>query len=277
MKIVMTARWTGWIKEEPFERQYRYPMFAAAHAVSLIKNGGVYPQDIIVISNIENNSYLDFLDKIGVQVLVDKSNLNKFTKCIQVAKQNPEDIVCWVDADMYLFNKIDFSLTIKNLLSKTEMLTGDGGLFDPINKITKVTEQWNPEDFINVWGFSIQELIDWSIREKRKWCLGVLYALKSETLIKYEKQLDRNSYDELLAFALSKLVNTDYVLGDQPKSENKLIIKHCDSSRFFYLQNPCDSKSMPQDFYWVHYGGGFKVLNINTHIDDFCNSIINHF
>lgn len=41
----MTAKWTGWIKDPPIERQYRYPMFAAAHAVSLIKNGGVSPQD----------------------------------------------------------------------------------------------------------------------------------------------------------------------------------------------------------------------------------------
>ena len=74
MKIVIIARKTGWVKEEPLERQDRYPMFAAAHCVSLVKNGNIQPQDITVISDIEKNKYLDFLKKIGVNVLINKQN-----------------------------------------------------------------------------------------------------------------------------------------------------------------------------------------------------------
>jgi hypothetical protein len=273
MKIVMIARWTGWIQEPPFERQYRYPMFAAAHAVSLIKNGGLLPQDIYVISDIQESKYLDFLNNIGVKVWRTSSNLQKFTKCIEVAKEHPEEIICWVDSDMYLFGKVDFNSAVKDMLGESEMLVGDGGSFDAKEKIIKSTKQWDPNDFYKVWGFTIEELIEWSVEKQKKWCLGVVYALKSQSLINYEKQMDRNSYDELLAFALSKLIKTEYL----PSKNSNLIVKGIDSSLSFYLKNPHDPNSAPEDFYWVHYGGGSKVLDINTHLNDFCNNVIENY
>ena len=277
MKIVIIARKTGWVKEEPLERQDRYPMFAAAHCVSLVKNGNIQPQDITVISDIEKNKYLDFLKKIGVNVLINKPQ-PKLKQCIEIAKQNPNEIICALDSDMYLFGKIDFGLIIENLLGDKEMITGDGKSFDPVDKIIRSTKQWDAKDFFDLWGYTIEELIDWSVREKKRWCLGTLYALRAETFIQYEKQLERNSNDELLAFALSKIIKTEFVISDGPRSKDKkLIVKNCDSSRFFYLQNPCDSKSAPEDFYWSHYGSSFKVLNIGSHVDDFCNSVINEY
>lgn len=280
----MIARYTGWVDEGSNERKHRYPMMAAAHAVSLIKNGGVNPSDIYVFSDIDiNNRYLNFMTTIGVNVIHSpaSSGYTKYIKCIEVLKQYPQDIICWVDADMYLFKKINFYDAIENALGNNLILAGDGSIFNARDKILKGTEQWDAQNFIDTWEFSIKDLLDWTEKTNQQWLLGVVYAFRPNILLKYQTQMSINSYDELLIFALSKLINIAkipciYGGVSKPNQPAKLTIKNTDCSRWFYKSNPIDANSSSEESYWVHYGGGFKI-NANTHLDTFCNTVIQEF
>jgi hypothetical protein len=278
MKIVMNAKYTKWMKDATEQQKKRYPMMAAAHSASLINNGGVIPSDIYIISDIDNDKYINLLTSVGVNIINCRSGqyMDKFPQCIKVAKMHPKELICWLDADMFLFKKTDFCSSIERMIGDGEMLVGEGSNFNTSEKIRRCTEKWNDKDFFDTWGFSVTDLLSWSESTCQKWVLGAVTAAKAEMLINREDQLSINVNDELLTFIMSKLNKVARVPCSfcvEPHQMNDLVIKGVDSSEYFYNKDSKNPNSSMEDFYWVHYGGGYK-LQEKTHVDIFLNNSI---
>lgn len=274
----MNAKYTNWIKDATEQQKKRYPMMAAAHAASLINNGGVIPSDIYIVSNINNDKYIELLTSVGVNIINCTSNqyMDKFPQCIKVAKMHPKELICWLDADMFLFKKIDFCSSIERMIGGADMLVGEGSNFNASEKIRRSTAKWNDKDFFDTWGFSVDDLLSWSESTRQKWVLGAITAAKAEMLIHKENQLSINVNDELLTFIMSKLNKVARVPCSfcvEPHQMNDLVIKNVDSKWCFYNKDPRNPSSSIEDFYWVHYGGGYK-LQEKTHVDIFLNNSI---
>lgn len=65
----MNAKYTKWMKDATEQQKKRYPMMAAAHSASLINNGGVIPSDIYIVSDIDNDKYINLLTSVGVNII----------------------------------------------------------------------------------------------------------------------------------------------------------------------------------------------------------------